>query len=87
MKSLLTNTLKNYIYDFRRCSAVLQRKAERNKVLTPKIFVHYVLILFYRFRDEKRIVSGCLPLYQNKLQEQGFQAVVNMNKTKCEPFS
>ena len=32
------------------------------------------------------MLSGFPPLYQNKLQEQGVQAVVNMNKLKFEPY-
>ena len=32
------------------------------------------------------MLSGCPPLYQNKLQEQGVQDVVNRNKIKFEPY-
>ena len=34
----------------------------------------------------KGIVTGFPPLYQNKLQEQGIQDVVNTNKIKFEPY-
>ena len=39
-----------------------------------------LLLFFFSFRDEKQLLSGCSPLYQKKLQEQGFQDVVNRNK-------
>ena len=45
------------------------------------------MILFFLFRDEQQLLSGCLPLYQNKLQEQGVQDFVNRNKKKFEPCS
>ena len=44
------------------------------------------MLLFFQFRDEKQLLSGFLPLYQNKLQEQGVQDVVNSSKTKFEPY-
>ena len=47
---------------------------------------HHVLLLFYPFRDEKELLSGFPPLYQNKLQEEGVQDVVNINKIKFEPY-
>ena len=53
-----------------------------NKLLTPEKFAHHVLLLFYPFRDEKELLSGFPPLYQNKLQEQGVRDVVNTNKIK-----
>ena len=57
-----------------------------NKVLHPEIFAHHVLLLFYPFRDEKKLLSGLPPLYQNKLQEQGVQDIENINKIKFEPY-
>ena len=32
------------------------------------------------------MLSGLPPLYQNKLQEQGVQDIVNINKIKFEPY-
>ena len=57
-----------------------------NKLSLPEKFAHHVLLLFYPFRDEKELLSGFPPLYQNKLQEQGFLDVVNMNKIKFELY-
>ena len=57
-----------------------------NKLLSSKEFAHRVLLLFYPFRDEKELLSGFPPLYQNKLQQQGVQDVVNTNKIKFEPY-
>ena len=57
-----------------------------NKLLSPEKFAQHVLLLFYPFRDEKELLSGFPPLYQNKLQEQGVQDVVNTNKIKFEPY-
>ena len=45
----------------------------------------HMLLLFYPFRDEKELLLGFPPLYQNKLQEEGVQDVVNINKIKFEP--
>ena len=45
-----------------------------------------MLLLFYPFGDEKELLSGFPPLYQNKLQEEGVQNVVNINKIKFEPY-
>ena len=42
-----------------------------NKLLSPEKFADHVLLLFYQFRDEKELLSGFPPLYQNKLQGQG----------------
>ena len=44
------------------------------------------MLLFYPFRDDKKLLSAFPPLHQNKLREQGVQAVVNMNKTKFERY-
>ena len=44
------------------------------------------MILFFPFRD-KKLLSGFPPLYQNKLEEKGFQDIVNRNKIKFEPYS
>ena len=44
-----------------------------------------MLLLFYPFRDEKELLSSFPPLYRNKLQQQGIQNIVNMNKIKFEP--
>ena len=57
-----------------------------NKLLSPEKFAHHVMLLFFPFRDEKQLLSGCPPLYQNKLQEQGVQDFVNRNKIKFEPY-
>ena len=53
---------------------------------TPEKFAPHVLLLFYLFRNEKDLLPGCPPLFKNSLQEQGVQAVVNMNKIKFEPY-
>ena len=57
-----------------------------NKLLSPKKIAHHVLLLFYPFRDEKVFLPDFLPLYQNKLQEEGVQDVVDINKIKFEPY-
>ena len=44
------------------------------------------MLLFFPFRDEKQLHSGCPSFYQNKLHEQGLQDVVNRNKIKFEPY-
>ena len=41
-----------------------------NRLLSPEKFAHQVMLLFFPFRDENRLLSGFPPLYQNKLQEQ-----------------
>ena len=57
-----------------------------NKLLSLEKFAHHVMLLFFLFRDEKQLLSGCPPLHQNKLQEQGLQDVVNRNKIKFKPY-
>ena len=56
----------------------------RNKLLSPEKFVHNVIVLFCLFRDEKQLLPGCPPLYQNKLHDQGVQDIVNKNKIRFE---
>ena len=34
----------------------------------------------------KELLSVCPPLYQNKLQEQGVQDIINTKKMKLEPY-
>ena len=45
-----------------------------NKLSFPEKFAGHVML------------AGCPQLYQNKLQEQGVQDVVNRNKIKFEPY-
>ena len=44
------------------------------------------MLLCFSVHNEKQLLSGCPPLFQNKLQEQGVQDVVNRNRTKFEPY-
>ena len=71
-----------------RCRKV--RKIHRyhvpNKLLSAKKCAHYVLLLFYPFRAGKELLLDFPTLYQNKLQEQSVQNVVNTNKIKFEPY-
>ena len=57
-----------------------------NKLLSLEKFAHHMMVLFFLLRDEKQLLSGCPPLHQNKLQEQGVQDVVNRNKIKFKPY-
>ena len=57
-----------------------------HKILFPEKLVHHVMLLFFLFRDEKLLLSGCPPLYQGKLQEQGVQDVVNRNEIKFQSY-
>ena len=57
-----------------------------NKILYPEKSSHHVLLLFYPFRNEKELLSGVPPLYQNKPQEQRLQDIVNIKKIKVEPY-
>ena len=56
------------------------------KLLSPEKNFYHVMFLFFLFKDENQLLSGCPPLYQNKLQEQGVQDVVNRNKIKSESY-
>ena len=51
-----------------------------NKLLSPEKYAHYVMLLFFPLRNEKQLLSGSPPLYQNKLQKQVVQDVVNRNR-------
>ena len=59
-------------------------RAKKN--LSPETYAHHVMLLFFPFRYQKQLLLGSLPLYQNKLQEQGVQDVVNRSKIKFEPY-
>ena len=53
--------------------------------ISRKIYViHHALRLFFPF-SYLEMLSGCLPLYQNKLQEKEVQDIVNTNIIKLEP--
>ena len=55
-----------------------------NKLLSPEIFAHHILLLFYPLRGEKEILSGFPPIYQNKLHEKGAKDVKNISKMKVQ---
>ena len=56
------------------------------KNVTAEKITHYVLLLFYPLKDEK--VLSCFPsVYQNKLQEQGIQDIVNLSKIRGKPYN
>ena len=57
-----------------------------NKLTSPEEFAHHVILLFFPCRDEKQLLSDCSSLYQNKVQEQGVQDVVNRNKIKFKTY-
>ena len=57
-----------------------------NKLSSPEIFAHHVLLLYYPFRDEKDLLSDFLPMYQNKLQEEQVHDVISISKIKTEPY-
>ena len=57
-----------------------------NKLLFSEKFSHGVLLLFYTFGDEKESLSSFLSMYQKKLQDEGVQNVININKMKFEPY-
>ena len=71
-----------------RCRKVRQivRCLVPNKLLFPEKFAHHVLLKFYPFIDEKELLSGFPPIYENKLQNEGVQDFVNINKMKFEPY-
>ena len=54
-----------------------------NKLLFPEKFAHHVLLLFYLFREEKELVfHQCM----KTKKEVWVQDLVNINKTKFEPY-
>ena len=63
----------------------ISNKLFPNKLLSPEKIAHPVLLLFYPFRDEKDLLSGLPPMYQNKVQEEQVQDVIKINKMKFEP--
>ena len=46
---------------------------ELNTILDPEKCASHLLFLFHPLQDEKKLLSGRLSLYQNKLLEPGFQ--------------
>ena len=59
---------------------------ESNKIYDLEKYAQHLLLLFHPHRDEKKLFSGCPPLYQKKLQEFDVQNVVNSNKIKFKPY-
>ena len=57
-----------------------------SKLLSPKKFVHHVLLLFYPLRHEKELLSDFLPMHQNKLPGENVRDVINIKKKKFEPY-
>ena len=55
-----------------------------NKLSSPEKIAHHVI--FYSFREEKELLSGFPPSYQNKLQEHGVQDVLDANKINFKPY-
>ena len=51
-----------------------------------KVCCHHLVLLLLPFRDEVEFLSVFPPMYQNKLQEEGVQDFVNINKMKYEPY-
>ena len=64
-----------------RCHKVRQilRYHTPHRILFPDIFCFY-------FFSSGILLSGLLPLYQSKIQEQGVQNAVNVKKMKSEPY-
>ena len=56
--------------------------AQNNLLIMSSFFLFF---FFCRFWDERELLSGFPPMYQNKLQEQGIHDVVNINKIKFVP--
>ena len=59
----------------------------RNKFKDPEGCVHYLLFIFYPFRDEYELKVGQPPSYSSKLSEPGVLEIVNNNKRLVEPSS
>ena len=72
----------------RRCRKVrwIRRYHVLNKLLFPPKFAHHVLILFYPFSNEKKLVSGFAPMYRKKLLEKRVQDVININEMKFQSY-
>ena len=50
-----------------------RRTHELNTILDPEKYAIHLLFLFHPLQDEKELLSGCPPSYQNKLLEPGVQ--------------
>ena len=62
MNSVITKKIKLIISGetmrFRKVRRILRYHVS-NKLLPPEKFAHYVMPLFFPFRDEKQLLSGC----------------------------
>ena len=57
-----------------------------NKETKPEQYTHYMVSMYYPFRDEKELLSGIPPTYANKLSESGVIDLVHQNYSLGEPF-
>ena len=53
----------------------------------PEGYAHYLLFMFYPFRDEFELKVGQPSSYSSKLSEPGVLEIVNNNKSLVEPYS
>ena len=58
-----------------------------NKETKPEQYRCHMLFMHYRFRDEKKLLSGNPPTYASKLSEPNVIDLENQNYSLVEPFA
>ena len=69
----------------RRNRKIVLRYHKPNKEIHPEKYVHFLLILFYPFTDEKQL--GINESYVSKLNEENVWEIINQNKQTFEQNS
>ena len=78
----------DYLYEKMKCRKtpyVLQYYVPNKE--TKSEYAHHMLFMYYRFRDEKELLSDNLPTYANKIWEPGVIDLINQNSYLVEPFA
>ena len=58
-----------------------------NKETKPEEYAHHMLLMYYPFKNEKKLLSGNPPTYASKLSEPEVIDLVNQNYSLVEPFA
>ena len=58
-----------------------------NKETKPEEYAHHMLLMYYPFKNEKKLLSGNPPTYASELSEPEVIDLVNQNYSLVEPFA
>ena len=58
-----------------------------NQETKPEEYAHYLLFMYYPFRNEEGLKLGNSTPYTNKLKDPDVIEVIKVNRRKMEPFA